>query len=139
MNKKLTRRSLINSLFNAVKSFPDSRAGGNLRYRIQDAVSFAFSNFYIQQPSFLRHEKNLHANNYRKNLRKMFPKQLTCAQTCRDILDPIDPTCFDAAFDDVFRKLDRSGILRNTLRFSEEFGLIVGGDGVDYFHSEKNH
>ncbi len=139
MKNKLTLNSLVNSLFKVAKTIPDHRSGGNLKYAIPNAISFAFSCFYIQQPSFLRHEENLETKRYNKNLKHLFPRQLHSAQTCRNILDTVDPHHLEPAFNNVFRHLDRSGVLRNELRFPEQFGLLLGGDGVDYFHSQTLH
>lgn len=134
MKQKLSRNSLINCLTKSVKAIPDHRLGNNLIYSFSEAVSFAFSCFYLQQPSFLRHEKSLQKKIYRKNTKHLFPRQLSKAQTCRNILDIIDPVYFEPAFDKVFSLLDRSGILRE-LYISKECGLLLAGDGVDNFYS----
>jgi Transposase DDE domain len=54
----------------------------------------------------------------------------------RNILDPVHQQSFVPAFDAVFNRLDRSGVLGH-LAFSERIGLLFSGDGVDYFSSEE--
>lgn len=138
MKRKLSHKSLISCLKKASEGILDKRNGGNLKYSIKDALFFAFSCFYFQQPSFLRHEENLKKKMYRKNISKLLDcSKLHSAQTCRDVLDSIAPLHLESAFDKVFSRLDRSGTLRE-LKF-KEFGLLFSGDGVDYFYSEKVH
>jgi hypothetical protein len=138
MKRKLTNKSLISCLKKASKGILDKRDGGNLKYSIKDALFFAFSGFYFQQPSFLRHEENLKKKIYKKNISKLLDcSKLHSAQTCRDVLDPIDPVYLESAFDKVFSCLDRSGTLRE-FKF-KEFGLLLAADGVDYFYSQSIH
>lgn len=135
MKNKLTRNALIKCLMSSVEAIPEHRSGNNLTYELSEAMSFAFSCFYLQQPSFLRHEENLQKRIYRKNLKRLFPRTLSCAQTCRNILDPVSPEFFENAYDRIFNRMDRSGTLRE-LRFTKECGLLLAGDGVDYFYSD---
>ncbi|WP_194847412.1 hypothetical protein [Candidatus Neptunochlamydia vexilliferae] len=61
---------------------------------------------------------------------------MSCSQTVRNILDPVDQQSFVSVFDEVFRKLDRSGMFQ-ALTFTPQVGLLLSGDGVDYFSSEE--
>lgn len=135
MKNKLTCSNLIKCLKDTSEAIVDCRNGNNLKYSVSEATFFAFSCFYIQQSSFLRHEKNYKKKIYRQNLKKIFPKHLVISQTARNILDNIEPSSFAKAFDMIFHKLDRSGVLQG-LKFSKEFGLLLSADGVDYFYSE---
>ena len=59
--KKRTQRlsfgNLVNKLRETIKKFPDRRIGKNISKSLEDAALGAFSIFYMQNLSFLAHQK----------------------------------------------------------------------------------
>lgn len=139
MKAKLTRSALFRSLEKVANSLSEHRKcnAPNFQYPVASAALTAFGAFYFQQPSLLYHEDTLAQKIYYDNFLKLFHRQpVISSQTLRNILDPVDPQSFIPAFDDAFNRLDRSGLLGH-LAFNEQMGLLLSGDGVDYFSSEE--
>ena len=139
MKRKLTRLSLFNSLKKTANRIPEHRKvnAPNYKYPITSAVMTAFGAFYFHHPSLRSHENTLKQETYRKNFKDLFYREpILNSQTVRNILDPIDEHCFTPAFDDIFKKLDRSGLFEK-LYFNQQTGILLSGDGVDYYSSEE--
>jgi len=139
MKSKLTRSALFRALEKVANNLSEHRNynAPNYRYPVASAALTAFGAFYFQHPSLLCHEGALEQKLYYDNFRKLFHSEpVISSQTLRNILDPVNQEAFIPAFDDVFNKLDRSGIL-GSLTFNEQMGLLFSGDGVDYFSSEE--
>jgi len=136
MMKKISRDSLFKYLRKRSASIScDGRKSQNCTYSFRAAVMTAFSAFYLQQPSFLRHEQNLKKPKFRKNIRKLFCESpITGMQTVRNILDPVPMHYLHLVFDDIIAAMDRSGLLRQ-LRVDNEVGLLLALDGITYFSS----
>lgn len=136
MMKKISRDSLFKYLRKRSASTTcDSRKSKCCTYSFSAAVTTAFSAFYLQQPSFLRHEQNLKKPKFRKNIRKLFCESpIAGMQTVRNILDPVPVDYLHMVFDDIIAAMDRSGLLRQ-LRVDSEIGLLLALDGITYFSS----
>lgn len=138
MMKKISRDSLIKHLRKRSASATyDTRKTNKCTYSFQSAVITAFSAFYLQQPSFLRHEENLEKRKFRKNIQKLFRESpITIMQTVRNILDPVPIDYLHSTFDDILAAMDRSGFLKR-LMFDSEIGLLLALDGITYFSSKN--
>lgn len=139
MKSKLTRPALFRSLEKVANNLSEHRncRAPNYKYPVASAALTAFGAFYFQQPSLLAHENILKQKIYHDNFLKLFHRSpVASSQTLRNILDPVDERHFIPVFDDVFSKLDRSGLL-GVLAFNDQIGLLFSGDGVDYFSSEE--
>jgi hypothetical protein len=139
MKTKLSRFALFRSLERVANRLAEHRNcnAPNFQYPVASAALTAFGAFYLQQPSLLCHEGILAQKNYYENFLKLFHRQpVISSQTLRNILDHVNPQSFIPAFDDAFNRLDRSGLLGH-LAFNEQMGLLLSGDGVDYFSSEE--
>lgn len=136
MMKKISRDSLFKYLRKHSTSIAcDNRKAERCKYSFCAAVISAFSAFYLQQPSFLRHEENLKKSKFRRNIKKLFNESpITCMQTVRNILDPVPIDYLQQVFDDIIAAMDRSGLLRQ-LRVDGEIGLLFALDGITYFSS----
>lgn len=136
MKAKVTRGALFSLLRNlSQQNLPEHRKG-NLRHPISRAVMTAFSVFYLRQSSLLEHEENLKLKIFAGNAKRLFGPQLSCMQTVRNILDPIDCRYFATLFDKVFARLDRSKLLEK-LSFNSQIGLLLSLDGTEYFSSKE--
>lgn len=139
MKSKLTRAALFRALEKVSNNLSEHRNcnASNYKYPVASAALTAFGAFYFQQPSLLCHEGILQQKIYHDNFQKLFHRQpIMSSQTLRNILDHVDQQSFIPAFDDVFNKLDRSGLL-SALKFNQQIGLLFSGDGVDCFSSEE--
>jgi len=83
MMKKVTRDSLFKHIRKrSTATAWDNRKPEKRIYSFESAVMTAFSAFYLQQPSFLRHEENLRKQKFRKNIQKLFcARPVTCMQS----------------------------------------------------------
>ena len=139
MKTKLARSALFQALQKVANRLSEHRNPNapNYKYPVASAAMTAFGTFYFQHPSLLSHESSLSQKIYLHNFKKLFHREpVTSSQSLRNILDPVDEKLFIPAFDDVFTKLDRSGLL-GELAFNDQTGLLLSGDGVDYFSSEE--
>lgn len=138
MMKKISRDSLFKCLRKRSASvICDNRKTEACTYSFRSAVFTAFSAFYLQQPSFLRHEENLQKPKFRKNIQNLFHESpVPVMQTVRNILDAVPLIYLHEVFDDIFAAMDRSGLLRQ-LRIDNEIGLLFAFDGITYFSSGK--
>lgn len=138
MKKKISRESLFKYIKKRSSSvICDSRRPQACTYSFPKAVMTAFSAFYLQQPSFLRHEENLQKPKFRRSIQKLFLEDpITIMQTVRNILDPVPLTFLHGVFDDIFAAMDRSGLLRE-FKVDNEIGLLLAFDGITYFSSGR--
>lgn len=139
MSKQLTRDQLLSDLRSTAEKLEENRNqhAPNFRYPLADIVMTAFSAFYFQQSSFLSHENDLSIKQYRENCNTLFScKTIPSMQTVRNVLDPITPEGLYPAFSRIFARLDRSGLL-GKLRFSEQLGILIALDGLDYYESTE--
>jgi len=139
MKSKLSRSALFRALEKVASRLSEHRnpKAPNYKYPVASAAMTAFGAFYFQHPSLLSHESSLSQRLYFNNFKKLFHRDpVALSQSLRNILDPVDEKSFIPAFDDVFSKLDRSGLL-GTLALNDQTGLLLSGDGVDYFSSEE--
>jgi len=136
MMKKISRESLFKYLRKRSTTVTyDKRNPRSCKYTFEAAVMTAFSAFYLQQPSFLRHQQNLKKPKFRKNVYRLFHSApVPIMQTVRNILDPAPLNYLHETFDDILGAMDRSGLLRQ-LRVDNEMGLLLAFDGITYFSS----
>ena len=61
MSKSLSLSKIMKRFQTTWQELPDHRQpGNNTRYRIADAAAAAFSVFFMQSPSFLAHQRDMH-------------------------------------------------------------------------------
>ena len=139
MKTKLSRNALLGVMSSHLRTVPDKRnaCAPNFKYPLQQAGMTALGVFYFQHGSIAAHEQALEQDTYGNNFRKLFfHEPIKCSQTIRNILDPIHPDDLKEPFSQVLKRLDRSGVLPS-LRYSQQVGLLMSGDGVDYFSSTE--
>jgi hypothetical protein len=64
--------TLLGSLRGCLAGFPDQRRGMNTTYDIADIGMAAFSVFFMQSPSFLAHQRQLHEGHGQSNCASLF-------------------------------------------------------------------
>ena len=135
MKKKLQLPALLNSLRSAAAHFPDKRKGDNIQYSLDTFAMTAFSAFFMQCPSFNSHKiltDQLEKNGNALNLFGL--EKIPSHNQTRGMLDGVSPDHLIPVFDDVFKSLDRSGILRGLHGFEND--ILIALDGAQYFSSK---
>ena len=131
---KLTR--MIKGLEQTFEEFPEHRRGKNSQYDLADAGMGAFSVFFTQSPSFLAYQRDLKLRKGRSNAEKLFAlRDIPSDNQIRSLLNPISPSHLEAYYRQIFRNLEREGVLKEFQSFANM--LLVAMDGTEYFSSKK--
>jgi hypothetical protein len=129
-------RTLLDGVRMACASFPDKRRGGDVIYSMADIGLSAFSLFFMQSESFLSYQRGLEEGRKTSNCQSLFGmKAIPTDNHIRSMLDPVDPSHLQPAFDDVLGALRRHGGLAPFQRLGGR--LLIALDGTEYFCSQK--
>ena len=120
-------------------ALPDVRKPSpNTRYTIQNAALGAFGIFFIQSPSFLEYQRQLHPRQGHDNAQTLFGvAPIPCDNQIRQLLDPIAPSHFNPVFYEVFAYLAQQHWLDPFRVLDQQ--LLVSLDGTQYFSSQALH
>jgi hypothetical protein len=135
---KLNFEALIAYLSRAIFQMQDPRKASNAtRYSLSDAVLGAFSVFFIQPESFLKHQRQMESHQGKNNAQMLFGMfQVPSVPQIRNILDGIPCTAMFGVFRCVYQALQRGRYL-NPFEYLE--GLLIALDGIKYFDSHNLH
>jgi len=130
------------SLRQAVSQFPDKRKGKNIRYKVMDAASCAFSTVFTQCPSFLSFQKLMQQKRGKSNAQTLFQvgDNIPTSNQIRNLLKGVSPDLLMPVFLDCFTALDKAGIIDAQYRVhlgKNKRDLLVAIDGVDFHASYK--
>ena len=96
----------------------------------------AFSLFFMQSESFLSYQRGLEEGRKTSNCHSLFGmKAIPTDNHIRSMLDPVDPSHLQPAFDGVLDVLRRRGGLEAFQRLDGR--LLIALDGTEYFCSQK--
>ena len=139
MLKSLSLSPIIQRLKMSWQALPDYRKlGNNTHYKIVDAALAAFSVFFMQSPSFLAHQRDMHRRKGRDNVATLFGvEKIPSDVQIRNLLDPLTPDCFHAEFDWVLDELKANGHLASFQTYGET--IAIAFDGVVFHSSTKIH
>ena len=138
MKKALHLSVLLMLLRAAIAAFPDPRRGKNGHYSLETLGMTAFFTFFLQSPSFRSHEHYLKQLARNGNAARMLHlDDIPCANQVRTVLDSVPPSHLLPLHDEIFRRLDRSGLLRQLRGFGRD--LLIPLDGTRYFSSKSIH
>ena len=138
MSKRLSFSTLTRLLNTASDDLPEHRKGKNVTYSLQDAVSGAFSIFFMQSASFLAHQENMQRHEGRNNAASLFGlKTIPSDNQIRNLLDPLDPSHLFPVFAEVSSLLEESGELQAFRTYRDNLLIIL--DGTQYFSSKEIH
>jgi hypothetical protein len=120
-------------------ALPDVRKPSpNTRYTIQNAALGAFGIFFMQSPSFLEYQRQLHHRQGRDNAQTLFGVEpIPCDNQVRNLLDPVAPSYFNPVFFEVFEHLEQQHSLDSFRVLDHQ--LLVSLDGTQYFSSKRLH
>jgi hypothetical protein len=98
----------------------------------------AFLTFFLQSPSFRSHQKLLQQLARNGNAARLWHlEKIPGSSQVRGVLDTVAPVHLNPLYDEVFRRLDRSGLLRQLRGFGTD--LLIPLDGTRYFSSKTIH
>ncbi len=136
MKRKLQLPVLLGVLRSVISAFPDSRTGKNTQYSMETIGMTAFSAFFMQSPSFRSHQKLMKQLERNDNASNVFAlEEIPCDNQVRTVLDEVCPEHLLPFYDDVFARLDRSGVLAELRGFQDDILIVL--DGTRYFSSKK--
>jgi hypothetical protein len=108
------------------------------RYTIQNAALGAFGIFFMQSPSFLEYQRQLHHRQGQDNAQTLFGVEpIPCDNQIRTLLDPIAQRHFNPVFFEVFAHLEQQHLLDPFRVLDDQ--LLVALDGTPYFSSQALH
>ncbi|MDZ7961259.1 MAG: hypothetical protein RMY34_25825 [Aulosira sp. DedQUE10] len=127
---------MLGFLQRAIAQIKDPRQASNAtRYSIFDAVTGAFSVFFMQCESFLEHQRQMHSRSGQDNAQNLFGlKQIPTTPQIRNILDEIAASGLFQVFTWVYKGLQRQGYLKPYNCLGGH--LLVTLDGTQYFSSQ---
>jgi hypothetical protein len=121
------------------QQLPDFRKpSNNTQYEVKDAALAAYCVFFMQSPSFLAHQRDMHQRKGKDNAIALFDiEKIPSDNQIRKLLDPILPDHFHEDFAWLYQKLADSGQLANFQDYKSNY--LVALDGVVFHSSEKIH
>jgi len=127
---------LLGLLRTASADFPDVRTGETTKYSMEDITLSAFSVFFLQNPSFLAHQKIMKTAKGKSNAETIFGiKNIPCDNQIRNVLGPVSPEHIFPVFEQVFESLNEKDLI-DPLRTLNRQILIVF-DGTWCFSSKE--
>lgn len=137
--RNIIQFSELNELLRkTVNTFPDKRRGKNCHYTLEDICLAGFSVFFTQSPSFLAHQKAMKNAKGNSNANSVFHiKEIPTDNHIRNILDDVPPELMHGLFDEIFHRLDKTGILNDFRSFGNE--VLLALDGTQYYSSSTVH
>ena len=138
MNKKASENFsiLLESLKTVARKFPDKRTGKNSVYSMEDITLSAFSLFFLQSPSFLKHQALMQKKKGTNNAFSLFDiDKIPSDNHIRDTLDYVSEKNLDPIFRKAFDILDSNNIIED-YRFLDN-QLLIAVDGTQVFSSKK--
>ena len=138
MNERLALKRMIAELRGRMREFTDVRKGKNVVYGVEGVGMAAFSVFFMQNPSFLEHQRVMKESTGCDNVERLFGLQGTPSDNeIRKLLDPVSPDGLSGMYRWVFEELDRGEVLRSMRSYGNN--LLVALDGTWYFSSKEIH
>jgi hypothetical protein len=138
MNERLALKRMIAELRTRMREFVDVRKGKNVVYALEEVGMAAFSVFFMQNPSFLEHQRMMKGSTGRSNVERLFGLESTPSDNeIRNLLDPVSSDGLSGMYRWVFEELDRGQILRGMRSYGNN--LLIARDGTWYFSSKEIH
>jgi hypothetical protein len=132
----LNLEALLDYLNSSISQLTDPRRKSNAtKYTMRDAILGAFSMFFMQNESFLEHQRQMASLHGKSNAQTMFGIfNIPTNQQIKNILDGIPATALIGVFDWVYQVMRDQGLLQS---FEYLGGLLVALDGTQYYSSQK--
>lgn len=139
MSEPLSLDKIIGQFQENWCKLPDYRkANNNTKYEVADAALSAYSVFFMQSPSFLAHQRDMHQRKGKDNAGTLFGvSRIPSDNQIRNLLDPVSPDHFHRDFAWMHRELQRGGCLAAYEDYKSTY--LIPFDGVVFHSSEKIH
>jgi hypothetical protein len=135
----LKLEELIKYIPEVFSRFPDFRKGApQSKYTMRDVAVSAFSVFFMQCPSFLAHQRDMHQKKGISNLRTLFLVQsIPSDNWVRQLLDLVSPEWVFPLFGYIVEALKQTGHLEKLKSINDNW--LISLDGTEYFSSHTIH
>jgi hypothetical protein len=132
----LSLEALLDCLTSSASHLTDPRRKSNAtKYTMRDAILGAFSMFFMQNESFLEHQRQMTSLHGKSNAQTIFGIfNIPTNQQIKNILDGIPAAALIGVFDWVYQAMRDQGLLQS---FEYLGGLMVALDGTQYHSSQK--
>jgi len=98
----------------------------------------AFSVFFLQQPSFLAHQRLLNKKHNKSNAETLFNiDNIPSDNQIRNVLDPVNPSVLTPLFDELYQGLYQQGYLDKYRAINDN--LLLALDGTQQLSSQHVH
>src|SRR3978361_425653 len=122
--------TLLDSVRSACAAFPDQRRG-DVTYSMADIGLSAVSLFFMQSESFIPYQRGLEEGRKTSNCHSLFGmKAIPTDNHIRSMLDPVDPSHLQHAFDQALDALYQRGGLAPFQRLGDR--VLIALDGTEY-------
>lgn len=139
MRKNLSADGMISILKKSFSSISEHRKKGadGVEYSIADSLLTAFGAFSLKYESFNLFFNDIDASEIKRTSVKSLYQVSKVPSTTRlkEIIDPIATSNLRPAFNDLFRELQRGGVLKNYLYLDKYYILAL--DGTGYYSSDN--
>lgn len=136
IKKDLSFSALRKKLSACFKSLPEHRQSEKIKHSLHDVFMSGFAMMHFQDPALLQFQRNLEEGLRRNNLRNIFQVQsIPKDSQMRDVMDKVDSSGLEPAFDDFFAVLQRGKHLEQYRFLGDHY--LVCPDGSGYFGSEE--
>lgn len=128
-------KHIVDKLRACALGFPDVRKGGNRQvYTVGDGCLSAFAVFFMQCPSFLAYQREVHERWGKDNAQSLFGLvQISSDNEIRELLDPVAPSHLGELYWEVFEELHSGGQLAEHRGCGGQW--LCALDGVQFFSS----
>ena len=139
MSHTLSLDKILEYLQESWRKLPDYRKpNNNTKYEVADAALSAYSVFFMQSPSFLAHQRDMHQRKGKDNAGTLFGvSKIPSDNQIRNLLDPVTPDHFHQDFAWIHGELRQSGRLATFQDYQSTY--LIPFDGVVFHSSEKIH
>lgn len=139
MRKNLSADGLISIIKKSFSSIREHRKKGadGVEYSIADSLLTAFGAFSLKYESFNLFFKDIDASEVKRTSVKSLYQVGKVPSTTRlkEIIDLVPTSNLRQPFNDIFRELQRGGVLKNFLFLGKYY--IMALDGTGYYSSDK--
>lgn len=137
--KALSADGMIKIIGNSFSKIPEHRKsnGDKVVYSIKNSLLTAFAAFSLKYGSLKSFFDELEESEEKKiSVMHLYQTDgMPSTTRLKEIIDPIDTKNLRPAYKDIFREIQRGGVLKNFL-FMDEF-YILALDGTGYYSSDK--
>lgn len=133
LRRELSADALVKRLRQRFEQVPDHRQPGAVQYPLADCLMAGFAMFSLKDPSLLAFQQRISDANLQTLYRI---ERIPSDSTFREILDPLELEPLHEALADIFRAIQRGGLLQH-YRWLEDGSYLLAIDGTGYFCSGK--